>query len=102
MSNYTLLPIPEQVLAASSPTRYLLVALLTFFAYVLASYVNSPLRPYPGPVLASRHSSHSVPPVEHPRLTTIIQNLPTFGDSTISIEAASNTICPVSTTNMGQ
>ncbi|GAB1319663.1 hypothetical protein MFIFM68171_09873 [Madurella fahalii] len=52
MSIHILLPMPGQILAASNLTHYLLVALLAFFAYLLLSYLNSPLRQYPGPLLA--------------------------------------------------
>jgi len=43
---------PGHLLAAGNLTQPLLVALLAFSAYLLISYLSSPLRHYPGPFLA--------------------------------------------------
>ena len=54
MSDRLVMPMPGPVLAASSLNHYLLVALVTFFVYLVGSYLTSPVRHYPGPLLASR------------------------------------------------
>ncbi|EAQ86172.1 hypothetical protein CHGG_07425 [Chaetomium globosum CBS 148.51] len=52
MSDHLLVLIPGQILTASGFTKYLLATLGALFAYLLASYLASPLRQYPGPFLA--------------------------------------------------
>ncbi|KAH6641299.1 cytochrome P450 [Chaetomium tenue] len=52
MSDHLLVLIPGQILEASGLTKYLLATLGALFAYLLASYLASPLRQYPGPFLA--------------------------------------------------
>ena len=60
MSNHTILPLPGRVLVASSIPNYVLVALGAFCVYILGAYLTSPVRHYPGPLLASNqlHRCH--------------------------------------------
>jgi len=69
MGNKTLVSVPGHLLTDNSLTNYVLAALVVITAYLLGSHLNSPLRQYPGPALASKSRSLQPPPSSDPRLT---------------------------------